>query len=669
MTESYPVAGKRIAIANRGEIAVRIAATCRRLGAIPVALLGDPDLTGYAARQIGLVERVGPAGSELDVGLVVAAAKRAQADFLHPGYGFLSERPALAEACDAAGIRFVGPSADTLRLCGDKLSTRAAAVRAGVPVLPASPPISDSPDDWVATARVIGYPLLVKPAEAGGGRGLRFVTDESTLIGAIQASRRESSSSGAGAIIYLERAMIEPRHVEVQVAADRERTIAVGDRDCSIQRRHQKVIEEAPAPNVDDVVRADLHEYARRIAGETKLRGIATVEFLLSATGEIAFLEVNPRIQVEHPVTELVTGVDLVEWQLLISSGASLPVDGTPEPRGHAIEARVYAEDPCAGFIPTVGKLTVVSWPSRPDIRVDAGYESGDVVPASYDAMLAKICAHGSDRSAALSALRLGLLNTVVAGPATNVPWLFNLLDDPSVQAGGATTATAASILPSIPLHPLAPIAAVAFLIDRSTSESTDAWSAIGPWRLSGTAAVTVHGDAWEERVSMQHAADGWRATSGAIHSPVRWWKDANGIMTVAHGGEVMKAAVIDRGTSLEVTGHGGRWLIYPGPRPSAGPAAQRRTSDGRVRAPLPASVLGIHVTTGDRVERGHPLVTLSAMKMEIVCDSPVDGIVQSIDCAVGQLVEADQELVRLQIAIAEVEPVAPEATDTRRKS
>ncbi|HYP61334.1 MAG TPA: biotin carboxylase N-terminal domain-containing protein [Thermomicrobiales bacterium] len=666
MTESSPVAGKRIAIANRGEIAVRIAATCRRLGAIPIVLLGDPDLNGYAARQIGLIERVGPAGSELDVELVIAAAKRASADYLHPGYGFLSERPALAEACDAAGIRFVGPSADTLRLCGDKLATRAAAVRAGVPVLPASPPINDSPDDWVSAAREIGYPLLVKPAEAGGGRGLRFVADESALIGAVQASRRESSSSGAGAVIYLERAMIEPRHVEVQVAADRDRTIAVGDRDCSIQRRHQKVIEEAPAPNIDDSVRANLHEYARRIAEETGLHGIATVEFLLDGSGEIAFLEVNPRIQVEHPVTELVTGVDLVEWQLLISSDRSVPLDRTPEPRGHAIEARVYAEDPFSGFIPTVGKLPVVSWPNRPDIRVDAGYGSGDVVPTSYDAMLAKICAHGSERSAALSALRLGLLDTSVAGPATNVPWLFNLLDDPSVLAGVATTATAASVLPSIPHHPLAPIAAVAFLIDRSTSESTDAWSAIGPWRLSGTTAVTVHGDDWEERVTIQHSADGWLATSGAIHAPVRWWKDPSGLVTVAHGGEVMKAAVIDSGASLEVTGHGGRWLVYPGSRPSAAPAAQRRTSDGRVRAPLPASVLGIHVTTGDRVERGHPLVTLSAMKMEIVCDSPVDGLVQSIHCAVGQLVEADQELVTLQIATAEAEPAEPQATATR---
>ena len=663
MTERSPVVGKRIAIANRGEIAIRIAATCRRLDAIPIALLGDVDLNGYAARQIGLVERVGPAGSELDVEAVIAAAKRVNADYLHPGYGFLSERPALAEACEAAGIRFVGPSADTLRLCGDKLATRAAAERAGVPVLPASPPISESSDEWIELAREIGYPLLVKPAEAGGGRGLRYVADESGLIGAIQASRRESSSSGAGAVIYLERAMVEPRHVEVQVAADRERTIAVGDRDCSLQRRHQKVIEEAPAPNVSDELRANLHDYARRVAMETGLCGIATCEFLLDREGQIAFLEVNPRIQVEHPVTELVTGVDLVEWQLLIAAGELLPVDSTPEPRGHSIEARIYDEDPFAGFIPTVGPLPLVVWPSRPGVRVDAGYVTGDVVPASYDAMLAKVCALGGDRPTALSALRLALLDTIVAGPATNIPWLFNLLDDPTVQSGNATTATAGHVAATMPRHPLAPIAAVAFLVNRPPSPGNDAWSAIGPWRISGNADVIVHGDDWEDRVCVQRTPDGWQATSEALHAAVRWWRDHAGVFTLASGGEVMRAAVLARGRALEVTGHGGRWLIFPGPRPTASQSTERRSSDGRVRAPLPASVLGIHVDVGDRVSRGQPLVTLSAMKMEIVCDSPVNGIVEAIGCMVNELVEADQELVTMRVEAAEGEPAEVESS------
>jgi 3-methylcrotonyl-CoA carboxylase alpha subunit len=663
MTESSPVNGKRVAIANRGEIAIRIAATCRRLDAIPIALLGDPDLDGYAARQIGLVERVGPAGSELAVDAVIAAAKRVNADFLHPGYGFLSERPALAEACGAAGIRFVGPSADTLRLCGDKLATRAAAERAGVPVLSASPPISDSSDEWLKVAREIGYPLLVKPAEAGGGRGLRFVEDESGLLGAVEASRRESSSSGAGAVIYLERAMVEPRHVEVQLAADRERIIAVGDRDCSLQRRHQKVIEEAPAPNISAELRSHLHDFACRVAMETGLCGIATCEFLLDREEKIAFLEVNPRIQVEHPVTELVTGVDLVEWQLLIASGELLPVDATPRPRGHAIEARIYAEDPFSGFIPSVGRLPLVSWPNRPGIRVDGGYASGDVVPMSYDAMLAKICAVGNDRSTALAALRLALLDTIVAGPPTNIPWLFNLVDNHSVISGVATTATAAAVPATMPRHPLAPIAAVAFLVDRPSSLSDDAWSSIGPWRISGDAVVTVHGDDWEDRVRVQRTAHRWQATSDALPAPVHWWRDQSGIFTLAFGGEVMKAAVIERGRALEVTGHGGRWLVYPGPRPTTARSAERRSSDGRVRAPLPASVLGIHVVVGDRVTRGQSLVTLSAMKMEIVCDAPADGVVESVSCSVNELVEAEQELVILRVDSAQSEPAELESS------
>ena len=290
------MAGKRVAIANRGEIAVRIAATCRRLGATPILLLGSPDLSGYAVRQVGRVELVGEAGAELDVGLVVAATRRAEADFLHPGYGFLSERATLAEACAPAGIQFVGPSAATLRLCGDKLATRAAAERVGVPTLPASPPLGDEPEGWLKAGREVGYPLLVKPAGAGGGRGLRHVAGEAGLAEAVAASRRESAASGAGALVYLERELLAPRHVEVQVAADGERALALGDRDCSVQRRHQKVIEEAPAPHVDEATRMALHEHARRIAAEVGLHGIATCEFLLGADGEVAFLEVNPRI-------------------------------------------------------------------------------------------------------------------------------------------------------------------------------------------------------------------------------------------------------------------------------------------------------------------------------------------------------------------------------------
>ncbi|MDP9353996.1 MAG: ATP-grasp domain-containing protein [Chloroflexota bacterium] len=644
-----PVAGQRVAIANRGEIAVRIAATCRRLGAVPILLLGEPDLDGFAARQVGRVETVGEAGSEFDVNRVVGAARRAGAAFLHPGYGFLSERAALAEACDEAGIRFVGPSPSTLRLCGDKLATRAAAERAGAPLLPASPPLGDEPAAWEEAARAVGYPLLVKPAGAGGGRGLRRVADEVSLREAVSASRRESASSGAGESVYLERELVDARHVEVQVAADGQQTLVLGDRDCSLQRRNQKVIEEAPAPNIDAEIRRNLHDHARRIAEEVGLRGIATCEFLLGADGTLAFLEVNPRIQVEHPVTELVTGVDLVEWQLLVAAGSCLPQRPVPEPRGHAIEARIYAEDPWAGFFPAAGKLATVSWPALPDIRIDAGYASEDVIPAVYDPMLAKVVAHGADRETAVAALRAALLDTIAAGVPTNLPWLIDLLDFPAMREGRATTRTAGEVQPTMSDRSPALLAAVAHALDRSRGNAADPWSAIGPFRTSGTATLTFHGDGWEERVGVRRTGIGWEISRDGASTSIHWWRDPAGVWTIAAGEIVARVAVIEREDGIEVCGKGGRWLVRSGARPLAEVGRRQRPSDGRVRAPLPAKVLRVHTEVGERVEQGQPLVTLSAMKMEFVCEAPASGVVETVSCLADDLVAADQLLVELR--------------------
>jgi acetyl-CoA/propionyl-CoA carboxylase, biotin carboxylase, biotin carboxyl carrier protein len=642
---TMPIAGARVAIANRGEIAVRIAATCRRLGATPILLLGEPDLDGYAARQVGRIELIGEAGSELDVARVIAAARRVHADLLHPGYGFLSERAELAVACDSGDIRFVGPSAETLQLCGDKIATRAAAERAGVPVLAASPPLDNDPQQWIAAANELGFPLLVKPAEAGGGRGLRFVADESSLVDAVAASHREGGSTG---VVYLERALIAPRHIEVQVAGDGDQVIAVGDRDCSLQRRHQKVIEEAPAPNVDDQTRTALHDNARRIAAEVGLRGIATCEFLLGEDETLAFLEVNPRIQVEHPVTELVTGIDLVEWQLRIAAGESLP-EANLEPRGHAIEARVYAEDPAHAFIPSAGKLSVVSWPARPDIRVDAGYASSDVVPTSYDPMLAKVIAHGSDRVSAIEALRVSLRETIVAGLPTNVPWLIDLLNHDAMRAGRASTQTANDVPQTMPDRELAVAAAVAHTLNRSQTATSDPWTAVGPLRLSGTATLMFHASDWVERLGVRPGGSGWELVRDEIVTPLHWWRDELGIWTVALGDDIGRFGVAVDDDTIEVAGNGGRWLMQPGRRTSGESTRRQRTSDGRVHAPLPAKVLLIHAAEGDHVQTGQPLVTLSAMKIELVCEAPVAGTVESINCEVDQLVDAGDLLVGLK--------------------
>lgn len=653
MTPARPLAGARVAIANRGEIAVRVAATCRRLGATPVLLLGDPDLDGYATRQVGRVEPVGAAGSELDVARVVAAARRADAAFLHPGYGFLSERADLAEACVDAGIRFVGPSAATLRVCGDKPATRAAAAGVGVPVPAASPLLGADPAGWRDAARRVGYPLLVKPAGAGGGRGLRRCAGEHFLEEAVAASRQESTAAGAGDLVYLEREVADARHVEVQVAADGRRTLVLGDRDCSLQRRNQKVIEEAPAPNVDDPTRRALHAHARRIAEAVGLVGIATCEFLLGGDGTLAFLEVNPRIQVEHPVTEEVTGVDLVACQLAIAAGDGLP-DFAPPPRGHAIEARVYAEDPAVGFFPAAGRLATVVWPARPDVRVDAGYASGDVVPAAYDALLAKVVGRGPDRDAALAALEVALRDTAVAGLPTNVPWLLDLLDQPDIRAGRATTRTAGDVAPTNRDRTLALVAAVAHALDRPPAAEPDPWSVVGPFRVAGTTTLTFHGDDWEERVAVAGAGPDWELTVGDATVRARWWRDPAGVWTVVAADAVARLAIVEREGGLEVAGGGGRWLVRSGPRPSG--AAERRVGpgDGRVRAPLPAKVLRLHVAPGDRVEGGQALVTLGAMKMELACDAPTAGVVETVSCRVDDLVAAGDLLVELRLADAE---------------
>ncbi|MFL5761453.1 MAG: acetyl/propionyl/methylcrotonyl-CoA carboxylase subunit alpha [Thermomicrobiales bacterium] len=640
-----PVAGTRVAIANRSEIAVRIAATCQRLEATPILLLGEPDRDGFAARQVGRVERIGEAGSELDLERVIAAAQRVSADYLHPGYGFLSERAELADACQTAGIRFVGPSAETLRRCGDKLATRAGAERASVPVLPASPPLGADPETWKAAARAVGFPLLVKPTGAGGGRGLRFVAEEATLVEAVAASRREGGGDGA---VYLERALIAPRHVEVQVAGDGHTALAIGDRDCSLQRRHQKVIEEAPAPNVDESTRTALHKYAQRIADEVGLRGIATCEFLLGQDGTIAFLEVNPRIQVEHPVTELVTGIDLVEWQLLIAAGGVLP-NGDFTPRGHAIEARVYAEDPAQGFFPSAGTLDVVAWPKRSDVRVDAGYETGNVVPSTYDPMLAKIIARGFDRDSALHALRVALRETIVAGLPSNLSWLLALLNEEATRVGRATTQTASEVAPTMPDRRLAVAAAVAHTLDRARQSTSDPWTAVGPLRLSGAATLTFHGTDWEERLSVRQSNDGWKIVREGETVPLSWWQDSQRVWTVKFGEDVARFAVVVDDDNTVIYGNGGRWVMKTGRRPSAEGARRKRTSDGLIRAPLPGRVMVIHAAAGDHVGQGQPLVTLSAMKIELVCDAPAVGTIESVSCEVGQLVDAGVVLVSMR--------------------
>ncbi|MDQ3411180.1 MAG: ATP-grasp domain-containing protein [Chloroflexota bacterium] len=516
-------------------------------------------------------------------------------------------------------------------------------------MLPASPPLAPEPDRWRAAAEAVGYPLLVKPVAAGGGRGLRRVTDASDLHDAIAASSREGDVSGAGQAVYLERALNRPRHIEVQLAGDGRRLLALGDRDCSLQRRHQKVIEEAPAPNLDPRIRRALHAHAVAVATEVDLRGIATCEFLVG--GEtIAFLEINPRLQVEHPVTEVVTGIDLVEWQLRLAMGEPLPRDTPPEPRGHAIEARIYAEDPGAGFLPAPGRLATVAWPVGPGIRVDAGYASGDDIPSDYDAMVAKVIVTASDRSAALDGLRTALADTIVARVPTNLRWLLDLLAAPDVVAGRATTETAGTVAVTIPSHRSALLGAVAHTLDRSQAAGNDPWTAIGPFRLAGAAELAFHGDDWEESLRVERAGGAWLVSDTSSTVPLAWWRDEAGVWTIAAGDSVVKLAIVERDGRLEIAGGGGRWLVAAGPRPVLAADRRRHPTDGRIRAPMPGRILRIAVAPGDQVVAGQALVMLTAMKMELTREAPAAGTVTTVACAVGDQVEANQVLIELRL-------------------
>ena len=626
--------GPVLAIANRGEIAARIARTAQALGWQPVALLGDPDLDGYAAREIGRVERIGPAGSELDPALVVAAAERAGAVALHPGYGFLSERADLSQACENAGIAFVGPSPLTLAICGDKVATRDAAMAAGVPVLAASEPMSiDDRGRWEAAASEVGFPLIAKVVSGGGGRGLRVALTHEHVEAAIESALREAGASAAGTRFYLERYLEGARHVEVQVAGNGSDAVAIGDRDCTVQRRHQKVFEEAPAHDLPDETRAAIHRHAVAMTRAVELRGVATVEFLLGADGTLAFIEVNPRLQVEHTVTEEVTGLDLVAIQLGLLANDNLPSPVTP--RGHAIQARLYAEDPTHGFVPSPGQITWLDWPILPGLRIDSGYETGDSVPSYYDSLVAKLISHGPDRDAALVRLAEAIDRSRIAGIYTNRPWLRAMLDDERFRSATHDLQTADSVTVS----ETAPDDGVIAAAGRALLAAAE--SEAGPFRLVGQATQIVHGNeagGWQRRIVWSRAGNSWRplvGTNGACSDPDPRTATAAGTLVIAAEG------------GYEATSARGRWLVWPGPIIRA--EERGAISDGILRAPMPGTVVSVPARPAMAVHEGDVLATMVAMKIEITLAAPFDGIVERVACEPGDLVGSKQALVTIR--------------------
>lgn len=430
-------------IANRGEIAVRVIRACRDMGLASVAVYSECD---RAARHVQMADEacaIGPsepAESYLRIDRILDAARRTHADAVHPGYGFLAENARFASACRDAGLTFIGPTPEAITLMGSKTSARQAAVAAGVPVVPGTdaPFGADDPEsDMAAAAKRIGFPLLIKAVAGGGGKGMRRVDRDEDLMGAIRAARSEADTAFGDSSVYFERCLIQPRHIEVQLLGDQHGTVVpFVERECSIQRRHQKVIEETPSPVVSPALRASLTSAAAAVARSVGYTSAGTIEFLVEADDSFWFLEMNTRLQVEHPITEMVTGIDLVEWQIRIARGEKLDLDPATAmaPRGHAIECRIYAEDPDAGFFPSPGRITALRVPDGPWVRDDSGVEAGDEVPIYYDPMVSKLAVWGPDRTRALARMRRALREYDVLGIKTTVPFFHWLLDQPAFK-------------------------------------------------------------------------------------------------------------------------------------------------------------------------------------------------------------------------------------------
>jgi 3-methylcrotonyl-CoA carboxylase alpha subunit len=603
---------RSLLVANRGEIAVRIAHTARRMG---IRLIG---VHPHDERAPDGVTESHVIGSYLDAEELLAVARASGADAIHPGYGFLAENAEFAEAVVRAGLIWVGPPASAIAAMGDKAAARQAAAEHGVPIVPGYDGEAQDDATLGAEAARIGFPLLVKPTAGGGGKGMRVVRGPTDLADALAAARREAQRSFADDRLILERYLAGSRHVEVQVLFDTHGAgVHLGERDCSAQRRNQKIVEEAPGPAITAQLRERIGDAALVAAAAVGYQSAGTIEMLLTDAGEFFFLEMNTRLQVEHPVTEAVTGRDLVEDQLRIAAGeplSGLGLSGTPPLRGHAIEARIYAEDPESGFLPATGRLARVAWPDG--VRVDTGVHQGDEVTDRYDPMLAKIIAHGATRDEALDRLRSALDQTTLLGVRTNVRFLRWLLDQPAMRDGEMRTDTIAGLtLPEAPPVTAEHWRAAALL---ATDESGEPWS--GGWRLNAAPEVRVrHGD--EERSVRLDVVD--RRGEGTWSGPAAV-RDSNGI-------------------HVEVDGQSLEFGLAPPPSVEEAlrhASAHAGDASAALTAPMPGRVIAVRAAEGGSVHAHQAIVVIEAMKMEHAVTAPMDGVLVRLLVAEGQQVQ-----------------------------
>jgi acetyl-CoA carboxylase biotin carboxylase subunit len=662
---------RSVLVANRGEIAVRVMRTCRRLGIRTIAVHSDPDWDAAHVRAADEAHRVGagpPAESYLRAGVIIEVALAAGAEAIHPGYGFLAENADVAEAVEGAGLAWIGPPPEAMRALGDKARAKALAEANRVPVLPGYHGDMAADDELAARAEGIGYPLLVKASAGGGGRGMRVVREPSGLAEALAAARREALAAFGDDRLLLERYVERPRHVEVQVMGDAHGgLVQLGERECSVQRRHQKLIEESPSPAVSPELRAAMGEAALRLGRAAGYRNAGTVEFLLDEAGAFFFLEVNARLQVEHPVTEAVTGLDLVELQLRVAAGEPLGF-GQADVRldGHAMELRIVAEDPVAGFLPSTGVVTAYEIPTG--VRVDTGIACDSTISPYYDSLVAKVIAHERDRSASLERLRAALDATRIEGVATNVDLLAAVLDEPAFVAGELHTGfleehRVADRLADIPDEVVAAAAATRSLAPASPprageGDHADPWRLVVPWRLGRTGEPSrwLAGGRTLEAVT---SLDAGRAGATVVIGPRLFdarlaGGDPDAGWSIAIAGERALVRPANGGRRVEtITWRGRRHRLALAAGPSGAMAIAEADEPDALAAPMPGRVVRVHVAEGEHVRANAPLVILEAMKMEHVIAATAPGRVTRLHVSAGDQVVRGAPLVDLDAAEA----------------
>jgi 3-methylcrotonyl-CoA carboxylase alpha subunit len=658
---------ERLLIANRGEIACRIARTARRMGIETVAVYSEADAH---ARHVAACDRAVPIGpapardSYLNIPRIIEAAKVSGAQAIHPGYGFLSENPAFPEACEAAGLIFVGPPAAAMRAMGSKSAAKALMETSGVPLLPGYHGETQTPAFLAEQAARIGFPIVIKAVSGGGGRGMRVVNAAAEFDAALVSATQEAASAFGDRRVLIERFVTRPRHIEMQVFADTHgNAVHLFERDCSAQRRNQKVVEEAPSPGMTEERRAEMGRAAVAAALAVGYVGAGTVEFVADADG-FFFLEMNTRLQVEHPVTEMITGYDLVEWQLRVAAGEALPVTQAGiAATGHAVEVRIYAEDPARDYAPSIGTLTAFHMPDETDgVRVDTGVAAGDTVSVHYDAMIAKLICHGPNREDALRKLRAALADCLIAGVTTNLDLLHRIASHPDFIAGGIDTgfiARNADVLLNLsaPPTPAALAAAALVVLDgeaaaaRATAAASDdphsPWHARDQWWLNASPAreLTFLFDGSPVPVVIRRDAGFWRIDAGGagpIQGAIARLSDDHYAITADGLRSTLRAARDDGGLWLRLGGETLRLALQD----AAAGADEDAAAGNRLVAPIPGQVTAVHAQPGEAVTRGQVLVVLEAMKTVFRLAATADGVVESVSCAVGDAVQEGQTLV-----------------------